>query len=187
MARNFVPYRQRPKCYFDIETTGVLAGWHEITEVAFKHDTMGIWACRIKPRHMDRAQERALNISGYNDKDWADAPYIEEMWDTIVAYLTDVIIIGHNVAGFDLPMLQGESRMKKLDRYNISRAWEDTQGLAMTLLVPKGLKYVSLKACCEFFGIGNQGQHHALEDVLRTEQVYKRITQGQQGLFDVRS
>jgi DNA polymerase III epsilon subunit-like protein len=109
------------------------------------------------------------------------------MWGRIVAFLTDVIIVGHNVAGFDLAMLEGESRMKRLDRRDISRAWEDTQGLAMTLLVPRGLKRVSLKACCDYYGIGNQGQHHALEDVLRTEQVYKRITQGQQGLFDVRS
>jgi DNA polymerase III epsilon subunit-like protein len=164
-----------------------LAGWHEISELAFKHDTMGIWSIRVQPKHMERAHPRALEISGYNKRDWADAPPIEEMWGRIVAFLTDVIIVGHNVAGFDLAMLEGESRMKRLDRRDISRAWEDTQGLAMTLLVPRGLKRVSLKACCDYYGIGNQGQHHALEDVLRTEQVYKRITQGQQGLFDVRS
>lgn len=184
--RNFVPYARRPRCYFDTETTGVLAGWNEITELAFKHDTMGTWSVRVRPKFMDRAHPRALEISGYNERDWADAPPIEDMWSRICAFLKDVIIVGHNVAGFDLPILEGESRMKKLPRGDISRAWEDTQGLAQTLLVPRGLKRVSLKACCDYFDIGNQGEHHALEDVLRTEKVYKKITQGQQGLFDVR-
>lgn len=182
--RNFVPYRNRPKVFIDLETTGVIPGYHEITELAFVHDTKGRWNVRVKPRHIDRAQERAIAISGYNEKDWAQAPYIEEMWERIVSYLEDVIIVGHNVAGFDRPMIEGEARVKKLpgaDR--ISRACEDTQCLALTHLVPRGLNLLGLEACCRFFDIPNEGQHHAYEDALRCKAVYERITKTQQELL----
>jgi DNA polymerase III epsilon subunit-like protein len=166
-----------------LETTGVIAGHHEITELGFEHEKMGAWSVRVKPKFMDRAQARALAVSRYNPHDWASAQPIEEVWTAICARLEDTIIIGHNVAGFDLPFIHGEARMKGLDSSRISRAWEDTQGLAMTHLVPRGLKRVSLQACCDFLEIPNEGAHHALEDVWRCQQVYYRVTRRQQEMF----
>jgi DNA polymerase III epsilon subunit-like protein len=181
--RNFVPYRNRPRVFFDVETTGLIPGFHEITELAFLHDEMGPWSVRVAPKHMDRAHERALAVSRYNEKDWAGALPIEEVWEAICVRLEDTIIIGHNVAGFDLPFIKGEARMKSLPTERISRAWEDTLGLAMTHLVPRGLRSVSLASCCEHFEISNEGQHHAYEDVLRCKAVYERITKRQQDLL----
>ena len=43
---------------------------------------------------MDRAHPKALEISGYNEKDWAGAPSIGDVWDEICARLEDAIIIG---------------------------------------------------------------------------------------------
>ena len=184
MARyNFVPYRNRPKVFFDVETTGLIPGYNEVTELGFSHEEMGAWSVRVRPKYMDRAHPKALEISGYNEKDWAGAPFIEDVWDPICERLENAIIIGHNVAGFDLPIMHGEARMKGLSSDRISRAWEDTQGLAMTHLVPRGIKRVNLAACCDFFGISNEGQHHALEDALRCKQVYERITKSQQELL----
>jgi len=179
----FVPYIDRPKVFFDVETTGLIPGYNEVTELGFVHEEMGNWSVRVRPRFMDRAHPRALEISGYNEKDWADAPFIVDVWDKLCLWLEDAIIIGHNVAGFDLPMMHGEARMKALSSDRISRSWEDTLGLAMTHLVPRGLKRVSLGACCDHFDISNEGAHHALEDALRCKQVYERITNSQQELL----
>ena len=183
MRRQFVPYRKRPKVFFDVETTGTIPGFHEITELAFSHDVKGEWALRVQPEFMDRAEPKALVVGHYNERDWAGSSSIVQAWDRICEWLEDTIIIGHDVARFDLNMIAGEARMKKLDDERISRAWEDTRGLAMTHLVPRGLKKTSLSACCDFFGISNDGAHHALEDVRRCKQVYYRITNGQQEMF----
>jgi len=183
MRQAFVPYRKRPRVFFDVETTGTIPGFHEITELGFSHDLLGDWSVRVKPKFMERAEARALEVGRYNERDWTGARYLEQIWDRVCSYLEDAIIIGHNVAGFDLPIIRGEARMKSISDERISRSWEDTQGLAMTHLVPRGLKRQSLDACCDFFGIPNEGAHHALEDVLRCKQVYYRITNGQQEMF----
>jgi DNA polymerase III epsilon subunit-like protein len=47
--------------------------------------------------------------------------------------------------------------------------------LAMAILIPNGLGRVSLKACCDFLGISNDGQHNAYDDCLRTKLVYERM------------
>ncbi len=183
MARHkFIPYQDRPRVFFDIETTGLIPGFNEVTELGFSHEEMGPWSVRVRPKYMDRAHPKALEVSGYNERDWADAPFIEDVWGSICLRLEDAIIVGHNVAGFDLPMMHGEARLKGLDSSRISHVWEDTQGLAVTHLVPRGLKRISLAACCDHFGISNEGQHHALEDALRCKQVYEKITKAQQEL-----
>ena len=180
---DFVPYAHRPKVFFDVETTGVIPGYNEVTELGFVHEERGNWSIRVRPRYMDRADPKALEISGYNEKDWVDAPVIVDVWDSICLFLENAIIIGHNVAGFDLPMMRGEARMKGLSSDRISRSWEDTQGLAMTHLVPRGLKRVRLSSCCDYFGISNEGEHHALEDALRCKQVYELFTNSQLDLL----
>lgn len=183
MRRQFVPYAKRPKVFLDLETTGTIPGFHEITELGFSHDIKGEWSIRVQPEHMERADPKALEISHYNERDWAGAPSLVQVWPRVCEWLEDTIIIGHNLARFDLPMLEGEARMKKLDFGPIPRAWEDTRGLAMTHLIKKGLKRTSLSAVCDFYGISNEGEHHALEDVRRCKQVYYKLTHGQQEMF----
>jgi exodeoxyribonuclease V alpha subunit len=183
VQRPFVPYRNRPKVFLDFETTGFIAGYHEITEIATKHDEYGWWTVRVRPRHMDRAQPQALMVSGYNDADWADAMTFEEAIEPLLIRLEDAIIVGHNVAGFDLPFLRGELAVRKLPDGRISRALIDTQVLALVHAVPRGLKRLNLEACCDFYGIPNEGAHNAYDDVLRTEQLYHKLVKGQQELF----
>lgn len=183
MRRQFVPYRNRPKVFFDVETTGTIPGFHEITELAFSHDLKGEWVLRVQPEYMDRAVEKALEVGHYNARDWAGAPRLRDVWESVCEWLEDTIIVGHDVGRFDLNILAGEARMKKLDDERISRAYECTRVLAFTHLVPRGLKRTRLDAVCDFYGISNEGAHHALEDVRRCKQVYYRVTNGQQEMF----
>jgi DNA polymerase III epsilon subunit-like protein len=183
MRRQFVPYAKRPRCFWDVETTGTIPGFHEITELGFDHEVKGEYSIRVQPMHMDRAEPEALRVGHYNEADWAGAPTIVEAWPRICDWLEDTIIIGHDVGRFDLNMLAGEARMKGLDDERISRAYICTRVLAFQNLIKKGLKRTKLESVCDFYGISNEGAHHALEDVRRCKQVYNRLTNGQQEMF----
>lgn len=183
MRRPFVPYRNRPKCFLDLETTGLIPAFHEITEIAIDHEVHGPWCVRVMPRHMDRAEEVALSISRFNDVDWADAVDFQEVYPKLMDLLEDTIIIGHNVAGFDLPFLHGQLRSYRLPGDKVSRSVIDTQVLALANAVPRGLKRLSLRACCEFYDIPYETQHNAMDDVLANKELYHKLVKGQQELF----
>jgi DNA polymerase III epsilon subunit-like protein len=181
--RPFVPYRNRPKCFLDLETTGFIPAFHEITEIAIDHEKYGPWCVRVMPRHIERASERALNISRFNDADWADAEDFEKVYPKMMEMLEDTIIIGHNVAGFDLPFLAGQLRAYRLSDERVSRSVIDTQVLALANAVPRGLKRLSLRACCEFYGIEHDDAHNAMDDVIANKALYFKLVKGQQELF----
>lgn len=173
--RKFTSYANRPKCFFDIETSGTDPNVHEITELAFIHEKLGPWSVRIKIKYPDRFNEESRRISRYSEHDWEDAVSFKRAAPQITKFLEDCILIGHNLIGFDMPFVYREFERNKLDSSPISRAIVDTQVLALQFLVPQGLKRIGLKPCCDFFNISSEGAHAAYEDVERTKQVYEKI------------
>ena len=174
-----MPYARRPLCFLDIETTGIEPGHHEITELGFWHEKRGGWCIRIMPKYPDRFQPEARAISGYNDVDWAGAPRFEAVAAKAIEFMEDTILVGHNILGFDLPFIRAEYQSAGLASNQIPRvAVIDTQGLALTHLVPLGLKRLNLNSCCSFFDISNAGEHNAYDDALRTKAVYEKIMDG---------
>lgn len=170
-------YLDTPLVFFDIETTGLRPGHNEVTELGFIHEKLGSWCVRVKPRHMDRFDSEAMAISGYNEADWAGAPYLEDVVAKINEFTYESIIVGHNVVGFDIPFCNGNFEALNLDfRLDMKmNSLIDTQMLALVHLVPQGLKRIGLKACCSFFDISNAGQHNAYDDCARTKLVYEKI------------
>ena len=171
----FVPYRDRPLCFCDIETTGVEPGVHEVTEIAFKHDKLGSWSTTIQPEHLDRAQPEALQKSRFNTVDWVGAPSFREVAPRITEFVTGATIIGHNFIGFDAPMLMGNYKMCGLTHRGLFRDIIDTMMLARTFLVPQGLKLINMEACRKFFGRPYEGAHAAWEDCVFAEELYHDI------------
>ncbi len=178
-----VPLLQRPLAFLDVETTGLKPGHHEITEIAIDHSKYGTWSCRVRPRFLDRAEQRALEIQGFNETDWEGAPTFGAVAGKIIEWTENTILIGHNIAGFDIPMLHGCFEMAELSSRDISRAVVDTMTLAIEHLVPKGLKSLSLRAVCDFLKISNEGEHTALADVMRVKDVYEKLVGNQLKLF----
>ncbi len=178
-----VPLIQRPRCFLDLETTGLKAGYHEITEIGVIHEKLGKWSCRIRPRYMSRADPESLEIHGYNNVDWDGAPYFEGVAKQIIEYLENTILIGHNIAGFDIPFLHGNFEMAELSSEDISRSVMDTMTLAIEHLVPKGLKQLRLHSVCDFLKISNEGEHTALADAERVKQVWEKLVGNQLKLF----
>ena len=173
--RRFVPYRDRPRCFLDIETTGTKPGYHEVTEVGFRHEKKGGLCLQIAPQHIERADAEALKISRYNTADWVDSKPFRDLVPKITEYVEDATIIAHN-AMFDIPMLQGEYDALGLDRDHLFRDVIDTMALAREFLVPLGLNLLRLESCMKFIGESYEGAHNAYEDALFCEKLYRHIT-----------
>lgn len=176
--RNFVPYRDRPLCFCDIETNGRTPEYHEIIEIAFKHEKLGKWATPIAIEYPDRSEPEALRVSRYNTADWAGAPKFKDVAQRISEFLTDTTVIGHNFMDFDAPMIRGRFVMAGLSTDNILRDIIDTMMLARNFLIPQGLKMLNMKACRRFFGRDYEGAHAAYEDVEFAEELYNDIMSG---------
>ena len=175
--RSFVPYRKRPFCFFDIETTGLKPGYHEITEIGFRHTEKGGLCLQIAPQYMERAEPEALQKSGYNTADWAEARPFKDNAAKIAEFLEDATIVGHNAAGFDVPFLKAEYESAGLDHDHLFRDVVDTQALARVHLVPMGLNLVRMEACMKFMGVEYVGAHNAYEDAVFAEKLYQFITE----------
>ena len=171
----FVPYRNRPLCFCDIETTGTKAGVHEVIEIAFKHDTLGSWSTTIQPEFLNRAEPEALLVSRYNTVDWAGSPTFREVAPKITQFVTDATVIGHNLIGFDVQILRGHYEICGLSHHGLFRDALDTMVLARTVLIPQGLKRLNMEACRKFFGRGYEGAHAAWEDCVFAEELYHDI------------
>lgn len=174
-----VPYASRPLIGIDIETNGLKPGFHEVIELALapQDRSKQPWVRRFKMRYPKRSQEQALRVAKYNSDDWSDAVLFEDVWPEFEGLINGATLVGHNIAGFDDPMIKGQALMlgfeERLDtiRYDII----DTQILARTFLVDEGLKSLSLKACREFFGKDYVGAHAAYEDALMAIELYEDI------------
>lgn len=177
------PIIERPKCFFDIEATGLRIGHNECIEIAFIHDLLGPWQTKIKPSFPDRFDDRAIEVTGYKEPLWRNAPSFVDVYPKIMEFMTDCILIGHNSMRFDIPMIESECRMKNLDHNPITRTCQDTLSMAIEHLVPKGLKRVSLKGVCEFLDIPYENAHTAYSDAMMTKKAYEKMTNRQMSLF----
>lgn len=173
--RSFKPYRDRPLCFLDIETTGTRPGVHEITEIGISHTKLGSLCLQIAPQHLDRADPDSLRISGFNSADWVDADHFGICVPRLAPYFEDATIVGHNVAGFDIPFLKAEFESAGFDSGDFFRDVIDTQVLARQFLVPLGLKFVGLQACMKFIGVDYEGAHNAHEDTVFAKKLYDYI------------
>ena len=173
--RPFKPYRYRPLCFLDVEGTGLKPGWHQVSEVGMKHSEKGALCIQIAPLNMERAQPEALRISGYNSSDWAEAITFKAAVPKITEFAEDATLIGHNIFGYDIPMLKGEYKAHGLDHDHLFRDLIDTMSLARQFLVKHGLKRVGMEACMKFIGHPYDDGHNAYMDALYAEALYNFI------------
>ena len=170
----------------DTETTGL--DWKKAAVLEFAciliddGEEVRRWGTKIKPtpEELADADLYALNVNGYSDEAWEDAPSMEEVGRQIVEILQGRVLVGHN-PGFDEVMLQ-----QSLKRHNIPGKIPyrkiDTQVLVMEHLFPLGLDRCSLNAVRLFLGWPTEGSHRAMmdaEDALRLFNLLWRMTRWQ--------
>lgn len=170
----------RPLVFLDLETTGLDPQVDDILEVAaMRVDPLSLSAegwfeTKVAPSPGAVVDPRAAELNGYRIEDWTEAPAIEAVLPPLTRFLEGCLIVGHNPA-FDWAFLSAAYRRLCVRRPNVGHHLLDTATLAWPLLRHGFVKSLSLRDLCNHYRISNVGEHHALEDVVRTYQLFLRL------------
>lgn len=117
----------------DVETTGLQPLRHRIIEIGLVRFRLGGQVERFESLvNPERGIPKFITkLTGISDEMVGDAPRFVDLADTVVAFIGDATILGHNV-GFDIGFLNGE--LKRLGRPHCINERIDVMGLAMRLL-----------------------------------------------------
>lgn len=160
----------------DTETTGLDPQTSTVLEFAAIVVENGVeverYETKIKPTtgELNHAHPKALEVNGYTDEAWADAPRMDEVGPRIVKMLGGCVLVGHNVS-FDESMLKTSFRRHgvwgRIPYHKI-----DTITLAYEHLFPLGLKWANLDGIRKFLGWSKDGAHTAMKDVEDTKRLF---------------
>lgn len=145
--------------FVDLETTHLDPVHGEIIDICiltskdWGKTIDNILCTKIKPVHIETADPAALNVNGYNESDWADAPVWADVVAEVSQILSDGIICAHNVL-FEMKWLTHHC-------YRITHRHMCTQTLAYTFLP---LRSASLSAIRDYYNWSHDDAHTAYAD-----------------------
>ncbi|MEK7505003.1 MAG: 3'-5' exonuclease [Patescibacteria group bacterium] len=173
--------------FIDLETTGLDPEKHEIIELACllakqipnpgkgpKLELIEEFEFKIKPKHLETAEQMALNKNGYNDADWLFAADLEQVLKTLSDKAVGASMVAHNVT-FDWNFLNKAFSTTGIpNKMHYHRI--DTMSMAFTKLYHDDrAQAFSLGALADFFGLKNDRAHTALADIRTTFELYKKL------------
>ncbi|GMU26140.1 MAG: hypothetical protein AMXMBFR16_10450 [Candidatus Uhrbacteria bacterium] len=192
-----VHWRASLMCVVDIETTGRIAGWHEIVQIAILPvdaefniiQEVRPFYQNIAPEFPERSEAKSLEISGLKldelamsapDK-WKAADYLDDWFERINLPLRKSMIpLAHNWA-FESAFLKAWLGLDSFDAF-FHNPPRDSMLLALSIndmLAIRGelapFQSCSLPNLCKQFGIPHDNAHDALADCISTAQVYKTL------------
>ncbi|MDQ5962213.1 MAG: polymerase subunit epsilon [Patescibacteria group bacterium] len=173
--------------FIDTETTGTDPNKHEIIELAViiarqvpregkgpKIEIIEEVEWKIKPEHIETAEDEALRINGYNEVDWMFAVDRKKAMEEFVKKTESCTFVSHNLT-FDYAFIQKafeetgvESRMHYAKLDTISMAF------ARLYDAPQADKF-SLRALCALLKVENPKAHTALADTRALVDVYRKM------------
>ena len=181
----------------DIETTGRLAGYHEIISIAIVPLDMNLQPAPgvkhfnhlIRPEHKERAEKEAMRVNGLSLDDLeATAPDAFQVADWLDDWFRDLqlpfcrslVPLAHNWAhekGFITDWLG----LDGIGKYFFSHP-RDTMTTALFLNdycamhgERQPFTLVNLPYLCKVLGVPHENAHNALEDAQVTAEVYRRL------------
>lgn len=173
--------------FIDTETTGTDPNKHEIIELAViiarqvpregrgpKLEIIEECEWKIKPTHLETAEEQALRVNGYNEVDWMFASELKPVMEQFAKKTQSCSFVSHNLV-FDYAFVQKafeETGVENLMHY----AKMDTISMAFARLydAPQADKF-SLRALCELLKVDNTKAHTALADTRALVECYRKM------------
>jgi len=173
-------------CVLDTETTGLKPTYHEVIQVATimcdsELNELGRFSFKIRPRWVERANKKALEINGFHPRTWNPDFYthrkaLKELNRFVKKYSNEydeIIPSGQNTK-FDTNFLVEEYNRSgvlypfshlNLDLIDIVKIWEKDTGVR--------LKNRKLSTLSEYTGCINLNPHDALADAEATLDIIK--------------
>lgn len=162
--------------FIDTETTGLRPEVHEIIEIAIIVENNGCiqntYHWKVKPENLENASETALQINGYNAKDWCNAVSFSQIGEQIRQILKGQYIVGHNPQ-FDLDFINEMLFRSHLP--GVKGRLIDTKQLAFEHLYALGCTSLSFDNIRKFMGYTDKGAHTALIDAQQTRRLYNDL------------
>lgn len=159
---------------YDLETTGLNPKTAEIVEIgAHRLNPVGDEVERfyrlVRPPggHIPRSATRIHDIDAETVK---DAPGIEVVLPEFLGFIQDRILIGHNVAKYDNPILARD--LRRYLKMDLSAPHYDTLTTARRLF-PR--QRCSMSALAEKFEIEHGRLHKVLEDTRVNREIFKEL------------
>lgn len=179
----------------DVETTGLVAGYHEIVQVAIlpldvNLDQLDVspFYMNIRPEHPNRADPVAMRVNGLSLEKLKNAPDKCQVADTLDEWFRELnlplnkrlVYLTQN-APFDVSFMKEWLGSSGWELY-FNRRGRDTMFLAQGLNDAAAYKgrpvpfpNVSLKGLCNKLGIDIVDHHDALADCAATAKVYREL------------
>lgn len=169
------PLHDVPFVILDLETTGATPADCEITEVgAVKYrggDLLGTFQTLVNP---DAPIPPMITVlTGITQAMVIEAPRIAEVLPTLLEFIGDAVIVGHNVR-FDMSFLDAAAQRLGYGRFPNRRA--DTLALARRL-VGEEVRNLRLASLAAHFRSPTTPNHRALEDAKATAHVFFELLQ----------
>lgn len=164
----------------DTETTGLDCRRHEIIDfgmVVFDSHTFEIYdtyEAKVKPLRIMDANAKALEVNGYNEKEWKDAITIEELMKEVFKRTQGSTFCAHNMI-FDWSFLEQAERDTGItlpfDRHKL-----DLLTLAWSRIPHNKVQSWSLKTICTYLRVPPEPKvHRALNGAMAGYGVYKAL------------
>ena len=161
---------KREFCIIDVETTGLFPGpkgKDKIIEFAairtnLEGETLGKYSTLINPCR----DIGPTHIHGIRSKDVKNAPTFEEISGNIINFISDSIIVGHNV-NFDLRFLRWEFLCLNFELPEFPRLCT----MSLSKKVEPNLPSRKLADICNYFNIPVNRAHTAIEDAEATKEL----------------
>ena len=152
----------------DLETTGLDPATDSIVEIGAvrfdRNEVIDRYHTLVNPH---RSLPRAVKVlTGISDEELSAAPSIEVVAHDLEKYLSGAEIVGHNITGFDLPVLANSG-------ISYGGPVHDTNELANLMLPGQG-EY-SLAALCRDLEISNETPHRALSDAEASMGLFRHL------------
>jgi DNA polymerase III epsilon subunit family exonuclease len=169
--------RERPIFFYDLETTGLNPGIHEIIEIGAvlvsqpDFQVIKTYEAKVIPEHIETASPEALKINHYDPENWRDAIPLAQAMREISEMAQDSIPAGYNVT-FDWAFIQAAlNQVGMPDPFYYHRV--DVMSIAFAKLYnDQTFAKYSLSELCGFYGITNRMAHTALADAQATYEVF---------------
>ncbi len=163
-GRSLIAFPEKYVC-LDLETTGLSPQYDEIIEIcAIKIDNskeIERFQTLVKPEN--EIDEYISELTGITNELVADAPHIKDVLPSLIDFLSDWIIVGHNV-NFDINFVY-DNCLEHMNSY-FKNDFVDTMRLSRKI-VP-ALKHHRLEDLVKYFNIETEGAHRSAYDCTAT-------------------